>query len=201
MINAGNLAVASRRSLLVAALGIGLTGTRYVMAAESAITTYGKKSTQAPSQLDLFSFLVGKWKGIGNTKLPDGSTATFEVTWIGRYILNGMAIADEFHSLTPDGRPYLGISLRSFDIQHDCWIIEYLNVSNSFIRRQVNPQSGSVRRSGNAAVVISEDGQMKIRETYGVENQSHFTYSTDASHDGGRTWDAVSIGISLERVE
>lgn len=199
--NSGNLAVASRRSLLVAALGIGVTRMRDIMAAESAITTYGKKSRQAPSRLDLFSFLAGKWKGIGKAKLPDGSAAKFEVTWIGRYILNGIAIADEFHSLTPDGKPYLGISLRSFDIQQRCWIIEYLNVSNSFIRRQVNPESGSVRRNGNAVVVISEDGQMKIRETYRVENQSHFTYSTDASHDGGRNWDAVSIEISLERVE
>ena len=171
------------------------------MAAEPAITSYGTKSTQAPSQLDLFSFLAGKWKGIGTTKLPDGSIAKFEVTWIGRYILNGMAIADEFHSLTPEGSPYLGISLRSFDRQHDCWIIEYLNVSNSFIRRQVNPESGSVRRNGNTVVVISEDGQIKIRESYRIENHSHFTYSTDASHDGGRNWDAVSIEISLERVE
>ncbi|MGH8218359.1 MAG: hypothetical protein ACREUT_07325 [Steroidobacteraceae bacterium] len=201
MTNPGNLIVANRRSVLVAALGIGLTRARYIMAADSAITTYGKKSEQAPSQLDLFSFLVGKWKGIGKTKLPDGSTAQFAVSWIGRYILNGMAIADEFHSLTPDGRRYLGISLRSFDLRHDCWIIEYLNVSNSFIRRQVNPQSGSVRRNGDTVAVISEDGQMKIRENYRVPDQSYFTYSTDASHDGGRTWDAVSIEISLERVE
>jgi hypothetical protein len=57
----------------------------------------------------------------------DGGTAQFELTWIGRYILNGMAIADEFHSLAPDGSPYLGISIRHFDAKHDSWIIEYLN--------------------------------------------------------------------------
>jgi len=78
MTNPGKFAVASRRSLLVAALGIGLTGTRCIMAAESAITTYGKKSTRAPSQLDLFSFLVGKWRGIGNTNVPDGSAEAHE---------------------------------------------------------------------------------------------------------------------------
>ena len=54
------------------------------------------------------------------------------VTWIGRYILNGTAIADEFHSLTPDGSPYLGISLRQYDADRETWIIEYLNVSNFF---------------------------------------------------------------------
>ncbi len=67
----------------------------------------------------LFSFLVGKWSGSGKTRLPDGNHAQWDgATWIGRYVLNGMAIADEFHSLTPDGKPYLGISLRYFDTKH-----------------------------------------------------------------------------------
>jgi hypothetical protein len=34
------------------------------------------------------------------------------VSWIGRYILEGTAIADELHSAYPDGRPFLGISFR-----------------------------------------------------------------------------------------
>jgi hypothetical protein len=85
------------------------------MANESAITTYGERNANAPDQLDLFSFLVGKWEGTGRARLEDGSHAGFQLTWIGRYILNGMAIADEFHGQTPDGKPYLGISLRHFD--------------------------------------------------------------------------------------
>jgi hypothetical protein len=172
------------------------------MATEPAITTYGQRNAQAPSQLNLFSFLVGKWNGAGRTRLPDGSYAQFEgVTWIGRYILNGMAIADEFHSLAPDGKPYLGISLRHFDTKHDSWTIEYLNVSNSFIRRQVNPQSGSVSLDAGTIVVISDDGQTKIRENYRVADQNHFTYSTDMSRDGGRSWDPVLIEMTMVRVE
>jgi hypothetical protein len=133
------------------------------MALEPAITTYGEKNPQAPAQLSLFSFLVGKWKGTGKTRLEDGSHAQFELTWIGRYILNGMAVADEIHSLDPDGKPYLGISIRHFDAKEE-WIIEYLNISNSFLRRQVNPQSGTVSVDAGAVVVISENGQTKIRE-------------------------------------
>jgi hypothetical protein len=144
---------------------------------------------------------VGKWRGTGKTKLADGSSAQFELTWIGRYILNGMAIADEFHSLAPDGSPYLGISIRHFDSKHDSWVIEYLNVSNSFLRRQVNPQSGSVSVDTHTIVVISEDAQTRIRENYRVADQNHFTYSTDMSHDGGRSWDPVSIEMTMERVE
>jgi hypothetical protein len=186
---------------LIAALGIGITTASYTMAHEPAITTYGQRNAQAPRQLNLFSFLVGKWKGTGRTTLPDGSHAQFELTWIGRYILNGMAIADEIHSLAPDGTPYLGISIRHFDTKHDSWIIEYLNVSNSFLRRQVNPQSGSVSLDADTIVVISEDAQTRIRENYRVADQNHFTYSTDMSHDGGRSWDPVSIEMTMERVE
>lgn len=170
------------------------------MAAEPAITTYGEINGQAPARLRLFSFLVGTWKGTGEVSLPDGKTARFAVSWIGRYVLNGMAVADEFHSETPDGKPYLGISLRCFDIRHDSWIIEYINVSNSFIRRQVNPTSGSVRqREDNTVVVISEDGSRRIRENYQLLDPNHFTYSTDASADSGRSWGEVSLRVSLER--
>ena len=115
------------------------------MATQPAVTPYGHRNATAPAELSLFSFLVGKWKGAGKARLPDGGGhASFELTWIGRYILNGMAIADEFHSLAPDGSPYLGISLRYFDATQAAWVIEYLNVSGSFVRRQVNPLSGSV---------------------------------------------------------
>jgi len=154
-----------------------------------SITTYGERNVDAPRELELFSFLVGKWNGKGKTTLPDGTTAQFELTWIGRYILDGMAIADEFHGQFPDGRPYLGISLRHFDPTHAAWIIEYLNVSGSFLRRQVNPRSGSVSIEDGAIVVLSDEGETQIRESYRVIDPTHFTYVTGP------------IEISLERAE
>jgi hypothetical protein len=187
--------------VLIALLAINLSTATYAMANEPAITTYGERNPRAPEQLNLFSFLVGKWKGTGKTRLEDGSHAQFELTWIGRYIFNGMAIADEIHSLAPDGKPYLGISFRHFDTNHDSWIIEYLNVSNSFLRRQVNPQSGSVSVDAGTIVVISEDAQTKIRERYRVVDQNHFTYSTDMSRDGGRSWDAALVEMTMTRVD
>jgi hypothetical protein len=187
---------------IVPIVALGIATASHSMASEPAITTYGVRNAQAPSQLDLFSFLVGKWQGGGKTKLADGSYATFDgVTWIGRYVLNGMAIADEFHSLTPDGKPYLGISLRQFDPRHHTWVIEYLNVSNSFLRRQVNPHSGSVSQDAGTLVVTSEDGQTRIRENFRVNDRTHFSYSTDMSRDGGRTWDAGLIEMRLQKVE
>ena len=171
------------------------------MANEPAITIYGQANALAPSQLNLFSFLVGKWNGTGRTRLADGSHAQFELTWIGRYIMNGMAIADEIHSLAPDGSPYLGISIRHFDTKHDSWIVEYLNVSGSFLRRQVNPRSGSVSLDAGTIVIVSEDAQTRIRENYRAADQNHFTYSTDMSRDAGRSWDTVLVEMTMTRVE
>src|ERR1700733_3452257 len=176
--------------LLVAAIGISIITPSHAPASEPAITAYGERNAQAPSQLATFSFLVGKWQGAGKTKLANGRYAQFSgVTWIGRYILNGMAIADEFHASTPDGKSYLGISLRQFDKVHKSWVIEYLNVTNSFLRRQVNPLSGSVTLDSGAVVVISGDGPAKFRESYRVTDKDHFIYSADTSRDAGRNWD------------
>ena len=44
-------------------------------------------------------------------------------------------------------------SLRQYDANRRTWIIEYLNVSHSFLRRQVNSDSGSVNVSGRTVTV------------------------------------------------
>src|SRR6185295_6484704 len=99
----------------------------------AAITTYGERNANAPKELDAFAFLIGKWEGGGKTKTADGKIVEFGgVTWIGRYILDGMAIADEGHASGPDGKPYFGISFRHYDRSKKAWIVEYLNVSSSF---------------------------------------------------------------------
>ena len=172
------------------------------MAAEPAITTYGERNAEAPAELDLFSFLVGKWSGTGRTRLADGSHVEWQgATWIGRYILNGMAIADAIHVSGLEGKPVLGITLRQFDTEHDAWIVEFLNVPNSFLRRQVNPSAGSVSREADSVVIISEDAQTRIRERYRLVDQNHFIYALDLSQDAGQSWDPVSLEMTFTRVE
>jgi hypothetical protein len=164
------------------------------------ITAYGERNPGAPAELDLFSFLIGKWAGTGRTRLPDGNHVDWEgATWIGRYILDGMAIADEFHAPMPDGTPYLGISLRHFDVRQSAWIIEYLNVTGSFIRRQVNPKCGALTVKNGTIEIVSEDGPKRIRERYRLTDPNHFIYSTDSSADEGLTWDPVLIEMTMTR--
>jgi hypothetical protein len=164
-------------------------------------TSYGELSARAPQELRAFSFIVGKWDGKGRTRLPDGKFAEFPVTWIGRYILDGTAVSDEMHSLAPDGSPYLGISLRQYDAARRTWVIEYLNVSGSFLRRQVNAGAGSVKVTGRDVVVESESPGVKVREHYVVPDADHFIYRMDVSSDGGKSWNESQIEMSFQRVK
>jgi hypothetical protein len=172
------------------------------MAQDSAITTYGNRNDSAPDELNVFSFLIGKWEGSGKTRLADGTVAEYDgLTWIGRYILDGMAIADELHTPQPDGSRGMGITFRYFDPEDEHWIVEFLNVSNSFIRRQVNADSGSVETDGTTVIVVSESGQSIIREYYRVLGEDRFVYSLDLSNDGGETWNEGSIEFTMRRAD
>ncbi len=75
----------------------------------------------------------------------------------------------------PDGSPCLGITLRQYDVSKRAWIIDYVNVTNSFLRRQVDATSGSVGIDGETVVVISEGPDTWSRETYRVESSDYVT--------------------------
>jgi len=166
---------------------------------DPSMTTYGEKNADSPQELGVFSFLIGKWEGKGRTKIEEGKFAEYDVTWIGRYILDGTAIADELHGPNPDGSPYLGISLRQYDAQKRTWIIEYLNVSHSFLRKQVNRESGSVLVSGRDVTVTSESPSVMVRERYQVENDNAFVYRLDVSNDGGKSWNEAQVEMTFQR--
>ena len=172
------------------------------MAQDSSITTYGNRNESAPEELDVFSFLIGKWEGSGKTRLPDGTVVEYDgITWIGRYILDGMAIADELHTPLPDGGRGVGVTFRYFDPLNERWIVEFLNVTNSFIRRQVNAKSGAVEMDGTTVIVVSESDQSSSREYYRVLSDDRFDYIIDLTSDGGKTWDRGPIEFNLRRVE
>jgi hypothetical protein len=162
-------------------------------------TIYGEKSARAPRELDVFAFLIGKWEGRGRTRLPDGKVAEYPVAWVGRYILDGTAIADEVHGPYPDGTPALGITFRQYDQSRKTWVIEFLNVSESFLRRQVHHGTGSVAVSGRTVTVTSESPGIVVREHYVVPDDDTWVYRLDSSNDGGRSWNEGAIEFTFRR--
>ena len=162
-------------------------------------TIYGERSPRAPRELDVFAFLIGKWEGRGRTRLPDGKVAEYPVAWVGRYILDGTAIADEGHAPYPDGTPSLGITFRQYDQSRKTWVIEFLNVSQSFLRRQVNQGIGSVAVNGRTVTITSESPGVVVREHYVVPDADNWVYRLDSSNDGGRSWNEGAIEFTFHR--
>jgi hypothetical protein len=176
--------------------------TEGIAAQEAAVVPYGVRNSAAPVELDAFSFLVGKWKGIAKVRLENGDYAENDVIWIGRYVLDGMAIADEGYSVGPDGAMTLGgYSLRYFDPTSRSWTIDFVNVVRSFVRRQVSPRTGSVQLDEASVVVSAEDDTAMIREYYQLSSKDSFVYRADLSRDGGKSWDPGSYEMTMTRVE
>jgi hypothetical protein len=192
----------SRTALYLGFLVAITFGDRAMAQQKPAITAYGDRHEAAPEELDLFSFLIGRWEGSGKTRLADGTVAEYDgLLWIGRYALDGMAIIDELHGPLPDGGRAFGITLRYFDKDSDGWVVEFLNVSNSFIRRQVNARSGAVEKDGSTVVVTSVSDESISREFYRVIDDDSFVYTIDLTNDGGETWNKGSIEFTMNRVE
>lgn len=72
---------------------------------------------------------MGKWKGVAKVRLENGNIAENDVIWIGRYVFDGMAIADEGYSVGPGGATRLeGYSIRYFDPRNRSWTIEFVTL-------------------------------------------------------------------------
>src|SRR5262249_27285036 len=104
------------------------------------------------------------------------------------------------HGPAPDGSPYLGINLRQYDRNRKTWIVEYLNVSHSFLRKLVDARLGSVTVRGRNVTVASESAGMFYRERYEVEDGDNWVLRVDSSTDGGKSWDEKQE-IRLQRVQ
>ena len=163
-------------------------------------TIDGEKNPRAPRELDIFAFLIGSWEGTSRTKVPDGKVVEIPLRWVGRYILDGMVIADEAHGPAPDGSPSFGITFRQYDTTRAAWVIEFLNVSHgSFLRRQVRPGAGSVAVNGRNVTIHQEALGVKIREHYLVRDDDNWVYSMDMSKDDGKTWDNGMYEFTMRR--
>jgi hypothetical protein len=166
---------------------------------DPAVTKYGTLNAAAPAELATFSFLVGTWAGTGTYRDPEGKLTSYELQWIGRYALNGMAIADELRA--GDGAAVQGLQLRYFDAGTKVWTIEFLNFVQSFLRKQVNAEVGAVIQEG-ARITIEQTGPGGApgREVYTLVDADHFTYSLDNSKPDG-SWDESVFTMQMERRE
>src|SRR5271167_1459991 len=85
----------------------------------------GKPNPKAPAALSRFAFLIGRWRCEAKVRSANGEWQTFEAMWLGRLILDGYAIADEYRMTGSSGELIvLGMNLRTYDATKQIWNIK-----------------------------------------------------------------------------
>ncbi len=157
---------------------------------------FGKPNREAPAALSRFAFLVGRWQGEAAVRLADGEWQTLQATWLGRYILDGFAIADEFRMTGPSGETIvLGINLRTYDATTQAWNMKWLNaLAGTWV--DLGPEElGGVTFDGQSIVYAFKEpvaAHAYTRATYTNISEGHFTWRGEKS-DNGKTWSEFMV--------
>ncbi|UCG52917.1 MAG: hypothetical protein JSW58_04995 [Candidatus Latescibacterota bacterium] len=171
----------------------------------------GKPNTNAPEELSQFGFLVGRWRCESKVKGPNGVFATHAATWVGRYILDGYVIADEFRQTTENGElVQLGQNYRSYNSNKGVWVMKWHDALASTWLDLGPEELGGVQVSDTSITFrhhVPPDlvgklfpPQSLFRVTFSNISENHFTWQAEVSTDGEKTWEEVQV-IEAYRVE
>src|SRR5262249_40990898 len=114
---------------------------------------FGHRSPTVPEELSRFEFLIGRWQCEARVKSAGGGWQTFQATWVGRWILDGHVIADEYRMTRPSGElVVLGLNLRAYDASSRTWHLKWLDaLSGRWV--DLGPEElGGVRFEGQSIV-------------------------------------------------
>jgi hypothetical protein len=149
---------------------------------------FGERNLQAPDALDRFAFLVGKWRCEARVKSDDSAWQTFQGAWLGRFILDGYAIADEYRMEDHAGKAIvLGMNFRVFDAAQRTWNIKWLNALAGTWTDLGSEEFGGVSFDGQSVTYAFKEpmaAHAYTRATYTNISTTHFTWLGEQSDDG-----------------
>jgi hypothetical protein len=187
----------TRRSMLLTALSLLIAPK---LPAAAATEDHPMKHQQrldqpnpnAPAELSRFAFLIGQWRFDARFKSANAEWQAFHGTWLGYYILDGYAIADEYRMLGSSGEPIvLGMNFRVYDSARQLWNIKWLNALDGTWTDLTSEQFGGARFDGQSVTYAfkAERGAQWpfTRATYTNISKSHFTWRGEKSDDA-KTW-------------
>lgn len=155
-------------------------------------TEYGNPNPKAPLELSQFAFIIGKWRCDVRVKGEDGTWQTYPATWVGRYILDGYVIADEYRMTNQAGEVIVhGMNFRSYSVEKKAWMMRWLDATRSFWVELGPEQFGGVRVNPQTITfnLIDQFAPDAIcRVTFSNISANHFTWSEEKSLDQGKTW-------------
>jgi hypothetical protein len=163
---------------------------------DQADQEFGRPNPKAPAALSRFAFLIGRWRCEARVKLANGDWQTFEATWLGRFILDGYAIADEYRMTGPSGELIvLGMNFRTYDAAKQIWNMKWLNaLAGTWV--DLGPEElGGVRFDGQSVIYAFKEpvaGHAYTRATYTNISKAHFTWRGEKSDDG-KAWSEFMV--------
>jgi hypothetical protein len=157
---------------------------------------FGKPNPKAPAELSRFAFLIGRYRCEGKLKLANGELQTVQATWVGRYILDGYAIQDDYRMTGPSGElMVLGTNLRAYDAAKKIWNMKWLNALAGKWTDLGPEELGGVRYEGPSIIYVLREpvGDHKyLRATYTKVSDEHFTWRGEKSDDR-KTWSELLV--------
>lgn len=165
---------------------------------------YGRPNPQAPEELAQFAFLIGTWRCESKIKRPDGEYTTHPAEWIGRYILDGYVIADEFRQFGPNGElTQLGETYRAYDAASGSWVMRWHDALTASWLDLGPADLGGVQVSDSSITFrhrVPPDLPTELfpphalfRVSFSDISGDHFTWRAEVSRDGGGEWEQVQV--------
>lgn len=157
---------------------------------------FGKLNPNAPAALSQFAFLIGKWRCEARLRSDNGEWQSFDGTWLGRYILDGYAIADEYSMTGSSGELLvLGTNFRAYDAAQQTWNIKWLNgLAGTWI--DLGPKElGGVTIDGRSITYVFKEHVLAhayTRATYTNISYRRFRWRGESSDDG-KAWDEFMV--------
>jgi hypothetical protein len=153
---------------------------------------FGKVNPNAPAELSQFAFLIGRWRFDARFISANGEWQAFHGTWLGHYILDGYAIADEYRMIGASGELIvLGMNFRIYDPARQIWNIKWLNALEGTWTDLTSEQFGGARFDGQSVSYVFKAergaGWTFTRATYTNISKSHFTWRGEKS-ENAKTW-------------
>jgi hypothetical protein len=165
---------------------------------------FDKPNPDASTALSRFAFLVGRWQCEAKVRLDNGEWQTFRAGWLGRFILDGYAIADEYRMTGSSGELIvLGMNFRAYDAVNKTWNMKWLNALDGTWVDLGPEEFGGVRFDGQSIIYVLKEpvaSHAYTRATYTDISRRHFTWRGEKSDDG-KAWSEFMVVEAYRREE
>jgi hypothetical protein len=119
--------------------------------------------------------------------MPSGDWQSWKASWVGRYILDGYVIADEYRMNDASGNLVVfGLNFRAYDASRKVWNMKWLDALSGRWT-ELGPEAlGGVAIKGSSISYLMKEplaAHAYTRATYTPQSETRFTWRGESSND------------------